>query len=89
MHCKVILQDILQVRTEWLPSIQLIGFQGRLDDQHTLFSDLNEKVNDLLTKKTANQYLVILPELISVVAIERNDVKFIPDVMTAFIIPED
>ncbi len=80
----------MQVRTEKQKAVQLIGFQGyNLEDQHKLFEQMKQNFNAITTKKSENQYLVILPGLFPLVAVEVNETNDVPEGMTTYIIPED
>jgi Bacterial transcription activator, effector binding domain. len=84
------MQDVLQVRTVKLDEVKLIGFTGdNLDDQHRLFVLMDEKIEQINTRISDNHFLVILPELITLVAVEVKETINVPNGMTAFLIPED
>lgn len=62
------IQNVMQVRTAKLKAVKLIGFQGhKLDDQHELFPQMEERIGEIASKKSVNQYLVILPGLLPLV----------------------
>lgn len=84
------MQDEMQIRTAKLEAVKLIGFKGvSLDDQHRLFTLMEEMMGQIIARKSDNQYLVILPGLLPLVAVEVNEINHVPDGMTAFLIPED
>ena len=84
------MQDILQVRNVKLDEVKLIGFMGdNLDDQHRLFVLMDEKIEQINSRNSDNQFLVILPGLLPLVAVEVKETINVPDGMTEFNIPED
>ncbi|MNZ60871.1 Bacterial transcription activator, effector binding domain [compost metagenome] len=90
MQGNVNIQNVMQVRIARLEAVKLIGFQGEsLDDQHRLFTQMDERANAISQKKSENQYLVILPGLIPLVAVEVNETSDMLEGMTAYTIPED
>jgi predicted transcriptional regulator YdeE len=90
MQSNVIIHNVMQVRTSKLKAVELIGFQGNnLDDQHRLSVLLNQRVSEISSKVSDNKYLVILPGLLPLVAVEVNDTSAVPEGMVAFTIPED
>ncbi|WP_338554241.1 effector binding domain-containing protein [Paenibacillus sp. KS-LC4] len=90
MQENVNIQNVMQVRVAKLESVKLIGFQGEhLDDQHKLFAQMDARAKEISQKKNGNQYLVILPGLIPIVAVEVNDTSDVLEGMTAYTIPED
>lgn len=90
MQGNVNIQNVMQVRIAKLEAIKLIGFQGdNLDDQHRLFSQMDEKLREITKMKSAYQYLVILPGFFPLVAVEVYETTDVPEGMTAYTIPED
>lgn len=84
------LDHFLRVRTAKLGSVQLVGFQGEnLEDEHKLFAQLKQSINEMTKNKSMNQYLVILPGIRPLAAVEINETGEIPEGMTSFTIPED
>lgn len=82
--------DVLQVRKVKLDEVQLMGFVGdNLDDQHKLFVLMGERVEHINSRNSDTQFLVILPGLLPLVAVEVKEIISVPDGMTAFLIPED
>lgn len=73
MEDKLSLKDILKMRREKLSSIQLVGYVGKvLEDQHDLFSIMEEKLGSVMQNINIEQYLVILPGLVPFVAIRAD-----------------
>jgi hypothetical protein len=84
------MQDLLQVRNVKLDEVKLVGIMGdNLDDQHRLFVLIDEKIGQINSRKSDNLFLVILPGLLPLVAVEVDETNSIPDGMTAFLVPED
>lgn len=84
------MQDGMQERTAKMEAVNLIGFIGdNLDDQHRLFSIMEEKIGQIIARKSDDQYLVILPGLFPFVGVEVNELNVVPDGMIAYLIPED
>lgn len=84
------IETMVQVRTESIGALRLIGFQGEhLDDQHELFERLELNITDITSKKNNYSYLVILPGLKPLVAIEAHSIREVPAGMTACTIPAD
>jgi len=81
------LDDILQVRSGKRGSLQLIGFQGEsLEDERKVFDQLKQSINEIAARI---QYLVILPGIKPLTAVERIETDDVQEGMTSFTIPED
>ncbi|MFD0712980.1 hypothetical protein [Paenibacillus sp. GCM10027626] len=81
------LDHFLQVRSAKLSSFQLIGFQGeKLEDERKVFDQLKQSINEIATM---NQYLVILPGIKPLAAVEVIETDDVPQGMMSYTIPED
>ena len=84
------MQNVLQVSNVKLDEVKLIGFMGdNLDDQHRLFVLMDERIEQINSRKSDNHFFVILPGLLPLVAVEVKEAINVPNGMTAFHIPED
>ncbi|KRE32519.1 hypothetical protein ASG81_23575 [Paenibacillus sp. Soil522] len=65
------MDNFVQTRVAKLRSVELVGFQGEsLEDEHKLFDQLKQSISDI---KRKNQYLVILPGIRPLVAVEVSE----------------
>ncbi|XEC97743.1 effector binding domain-containing protein [Paenibacillus tarimensis] len=81
------MDNFVQTRVAKLRSVELVGFQGEnLEDEHKLFDQLKQSISDI---KTKNQFLVILPGIRPLVAVEASEQGHVPEGMTSYTIPED
>ncbi|UVI33189.1 GyrI-like domain-containing protein [Paenibacillus spongiae] len=86
----VSIEQFTQVRSEKLESVPLMGFLGEiLADERQLFDRLKQSIDMLFSNRSVDQYLVILPGLRPLAAIEAVDSQTVPEGMTLFTIPED
>ncbi|QYR20976.1 GyrI-like domain-containing protein [Paenibacillus sp. sptzw28] len=80
------MDNFVQTRVEKLRSVELVGFQGEnLEDEPELFDQLKQTIGEIEKMK---QYLVILPGIRPLVAVEFNALGDVPEGMTSFTIPE-
>lgn len=81
------MDHFVQTRVAKLRSVELVGFQGEnLEDEHKLFDRLGRSISETAR---LNQYLVILPGVRPLAAIEFNDQGEVTEGMTSYTIPED
>lgn len=81
------LDHFLQVRHVKLRSFKLIGFQGeKLEDERQVFDQLKQSINEIAA---LNQYLVILPGIRPLAAVEEIETGPVSEEMTSYTVPED
>lgn len=85
------IRDVLLVRSTYIETIRLIGFQGkRLEDQNELFPMLESRMHEIPEKLSDKPCLTILPAgLAPFVGVEVTQNDDVPEGMACCTIPAD
>jgi predicted transcriptional regulator YdeE len=80
------MEGFVQTRVAKLRSVELVGFLGEhLEDERKLFNQLEQNISEL---KSMNRYLVILPGICPLVAVEFDELGDVPEGMMSYTLPD-